>query len=124
MVDYAVSEIDRNKLLLGISNYGYDWILPYEKGLSDAPSLSPVEAVNIARKYGAEIQFDEASMAPFFEYKDELSREHIVWFEDAKSFKAKTDLIKEYDLAGGFVWELLRDNPSGFVTLDATLVIE
>ena len=124
VVEYALSEIDNSKLLLGISNYGYDWTLPYEKGLSDAPSISPVQAVDIARKYGAEIQFDEVSMAPFFEYQDELSRRHIVWFEDAKSFRAKTDLIKEYDLAGGFVWELFRDNPSGFVTINRELVIK
>ena len=124
VVEYAINEIDNKKLLLGIPNYGYDWTLPYEKGFSDAPSISPVEAVNIARKKGVEIQFDELSQAPFFNYKDELSRTHTVWFEDPKSYKAKTDLIKEYDMAGGFVWELLRDNPAGFVTLDSQLEIE
>ena len=124
VVEYAINEIDNKKLLLGIPNYGYDWTLPYEKGFSDAPSISPVEAVNIARKKGVEIQFYELSQAPFFNYKDELSRTHTVWFEDPKSYKAKTDLIKEYDMAGGFVWELLRDNPAGFVTLDSQLEIE
>ena len=32
VLDYAVSEIPREKIFMGISNYGYDWTLPFEKG--------------------------------------------------------------------------------------------
>ena len=123
IIEYAVSRVPSQKLLLGISNYGYDWTLPYISGESDAPSISTVEAIELAVKYGAEIMFDEASMAPFFFYTDEDERIHEVWFEDARSFKAKADLIEKYNLAGGFIWDLMRENPQGFVTLNSLIDI-
>lgn len=124
VLDYAITRIPAKKLLLGISNYGYDWTLPYVRGESDAPSISTVEAVNLARRYGSEIMFDDISMAPYFFYTDKEARAHEVWFEDARSFKAKMDLIEEYNLAGGFVWDLMRDNPQGFVTINSSIKIE
>ncbi len=121
VLDYAVSGIPANKILLGISNYGYDWTLPYIRGESDAPSISTVEALEIAKHYGAEIRFDEAAMAPFFNYTDVSGNIHEVWYEDARSFEAKVELIKNYNLAGGLIWEISRDNPQGFVTLASLL---
>ncbi len=123
VLDYAVTRIPRNKLLLGISNYGYDWTLPYIRGESEAQTVSTVEAVDIARRYGADIVFDDFSGAPYFFYTDNAERQHEVWFEDARSFEEKTKLIKEYELAGGFVWELMRQNPQGYVTLNSRLDI-
>ena len=123
VLDYATTEISHDKILLGISNYGYDWTLPYIRGESDAPSISNVQAIELAKKYGSEIQFDEESQAPFFFYTDELGRTHEVWFEDARSFEAKMKLIKEYDLAGGFIWDLMRENPQGYVTINSSVKI-
>ena len=123
VVEYALSRIPGNKILLGISNYGYDWILPFIRGESEAISISTVHALDIAKTYGAEISFDEAAMSPYFNYTDSFGREHIVWFEDARSYKAKVGLIEEYNLAGGFIWDLMRENPQGFVTLNALIDI-
>ena len=66
----------------------------------------------------------ESAKAPFFFYTDEKGREHVVWYEDARSFQAKTDLIKEYSLAGGGIWNLMRENPQGYVTLNSLLNIK
>lgn len=123
VVDYAISRISTEKILLGISNYGYDWTLPYVSGESEAPSLSPLGAVNLARRYNSQIMFDEESASPYFFYSDENEAEHEVWFEDARSFKAKMDLIDEYNLAGGFIWELSRENPQGYVTINGCVEI-
>lgn len=124
VLDYATIKIPQSKILLGIPNYGYNWLLPYERGISDAPSISTSQAIELAKKYGAEIMFDEVAMAPYFFYTDENGRVHEVWFEDARSFEAKMDLIKEYGLAGGFIWDLMRDNPQGFVTINSAIKIE
>lgn len=124
VLDYAITRIENEKILLGISNYGYDWTLPYVRGESDAPSISTVQAINLARMYGSEIMFDDISMAPYFFYTDEEGREHEVWFEDARSFEAKILLIQEYNLAGGFIWDLMRDNPQGFVTINDSIKIK
>lgn len=123
VLDYAITRIVPEKILLGIPNYGYDWTLPYVSGESDAPSISTVEAIELAKRYGAEIQYDNISKAPFFFYTDEESREHEVWFEDARSYAAKVSLIREYGLAGGFIWDLMRENPQGFVTLNSLIDI-
>ena len=123
VLDYAISEIPNEKILLGISNYGYDWTLPYVRGESDAPSISTTRALEIAKMYGAEIMFDEISKAPYFFYTDEIGLVHEVWYEDARSFEAKLSLIKEYNLAGGFIWDLMRENPQGFVTINSMLEI-
>lgn len=123
VLDYTVSRIEQNKILLGISNYGYDWTLPFERGVSDAPSISNRQALDLAIKYNQDILFDETDFAPYFFYTDDLGLSHEVWFEDARSFSEKVNLIKEYNLAGGFVWDLMRENNQGFATLDALLNI-
>ena len=83
-----------------------------------------MEAIELAKKYGSEILFDDTAMAPYFFYTDENQKIHEVWFEDARSFEAKTDLIKQYSLAGGFIWDLMRNNPQGFVTINSQIKIE
>ncbi len=108
VVDYAVTEIPLNKIDLGIPNYGYDWPLPYEKGVTEAVTIGNIEAVNIAIKYGARINFDETAKSPFFNYTDENGTGHEVWFEDVRSMSAKFDLIKEYSLRGAGYWQLMR----------------
>jgi spore germination protein len=107
VVNYALTEIPREKLLMGIPNYGYDWTLPYVPG-SAARSLSTEEAVFLARRYGADILFDERAASPYFYYTDDAGAEHVVWFEDARSFGAKLSLIRRKGLTGYGVWTVMR----------------
>lgn len=118
VVEYAVTEIPNEKILMGIPFYGYDWTLPYVKG-SRARSLGTVEAVDIARRYGAEIQFDEEAQTPFFYYTDEsMQREHVVWFENARSIEAKLNLITEFNLIGTGIWNIMRYFPEGWLVMN------
>lgn len=117
VAEYALTRIPANKLFLGIPTYGYDWTLPYVKGNPGAPSLSPVEAVNIARQYGAEIQFDETAMAPWFRYTVD-GVEHEVWFEDARSIQAKLALAKELNFIGIGYWNSMRDFPQNWIVIN------
>ena len=104
---YAVSEIAPNKILLGVPNYGYDWTLPYEQGVSRAENIGNQGAVLRAGRYGAEIQFDETAQSPFFEYYN-AGRRHIVWFEDVRSIEAKLALTDEFGLLGVGYWNIMR----------------
>lgn len=108
VVEYAVTEIPVEKIDLGIPNYGYDWPLPYERGVTAARTIGNREAVEIAISYGAEIQYDETYEAPFFRYVDENGTEHEVWFEDVRSMLAKFNLIKEFQLRGCGYWQLMK----------------
>ncbi len=108
VIEYALSRIPSEKILMGIPNYGYDWTLPYVSGESRARSISNVEAVDIARRYGDKIEFDNYSQSPHFNYMAEDGREHEVWFEDAESIRQKLLLINEYQLMGAGYWNLMR----------------
>lgn len=109
VVEYAVTEIPREKIDLGIPNYGYDWPLPFERGVTKAQTINNVQAVRIAVEQGAVIQFDEVAQSPFFLYADaERGVEHEVWFEDVRSLQTKFDLIKEFDLRGCGYWQIMQ----------------
>ena len=105
VLDYAVSVMPAGKILLGVPNYGYDWTLPFRQG-SAARVLSNVGAVTLAGQAGAAIEYDERAQAPFFRYYDSDGRQHEVWFEDARSLRAKYALVGEYGLAGVSIWNL------------------
>ena len=93
---------------MGIPNYAYDWALPYEKGNSRALLIGNEQALSLARAKGAEIEFDQLSQTPFFNYNEENGREHVVWFEDARSIDEKLKLISQYNLSGAGYWNMMR----------------
>lgn len=107
VVEYAITRIPAEKISLGIPNYGYDWPLPFEMGVTKARTIGNIEAVQIAINQGAEIQFDALSQTPYFRYTSEGIM-HEVWFEDVRSMKAKFDLVDEYRLRGMGYWQLMR----------------
>lgn len=106
VVEYAVTEIEPEKIMLGIPNYGYDWPLPFVQGVTVARTIGNVEAVQIAIENNAVIQFDETAKTPYFYYTSE-GVEHVVWFEDVRSLQAKFDLIKEFQLRGAGYWTVM-----------------
>lgn len=108
VIEYAITQIPSAKIDMGIPNYGYDWPLPYEKGITKARTIGNIEAVNIAVRYGAVIQYDEIAQTPYFNYTDEYQTEHEVWFEDVRSIQAKFRLISEYNLRGAGYWQIMR----------------
>lgn len=107
VIEYALTEIPATKIDMGIPNYGYDWPLPFERGVTKAKTIGNVEAVQIAIQNGAKIQFDEVSQAPYFNYF-QGTVEHEVWFEDPRSIRAKLGLINEYGLRGAGYWQIMR----------------
>ncbi len=121
VLDYAVSVIAAEKMYMGISNYGYDWTLPYVRNESRARSLSNVEAVTLASETGSEILYSTEYEAPYFFYTDTSGKEHEVWFEDARSISAKLALIEEYSLYGGLYWNLTRPNPQNLSVLSSVM---
>ncbi len=123
VLDYAVQVIAPNKIFMGIPTYGYDWTLPYQRGVSQARSLSNIQAVALARQYGAEIRYDSVAEAPFFVYTDEAGLSHEVWFEDARSIAAKLALVREYGFRGAGYWSLDRPFPQNWSLLNATFAV-
>jgi len=123
VLNYAVTAIPKNKILMGIPNYGYDWTLPYKKG-TKATAISNVGAVDIAAKWGARIQYDPLAQSPFFNYFDNSKRQHIVWFEDARSIKAKLKLANELSLGGVSYWTIQKFFSQNWLVLSSLFNIK
>lgn len=118
VLNYAVTAIPRQKILMGIPNYGYDWTLPYTPG-TRARTLSNTGAVDQAARVRAAIRYDPVSQAPFYNYYDENRRQHVVWFEDARSIEAKLRLVNEYNLGGVSYWTIGRYFPQNWLVLQS-----
>ncbi|MQR95820.1 glycosyl hydrolase family 18 protein [Fictibacillus phosphorivorans] len=106
VLDYAVSVIDPKKILMGINLYGYDWTLPYKPGGEFAKALNPVQATQLAGKRQAAIKYSRKDEAPYYRYWDKQKKEHVVWFEDLRSMRAKFDVVDQYGFAGVSFWNL------------------
>ncbi|WP_442597307.1 LysM peptidoglycan-binding domain-containing protein [Neobacillus sp. D3-1R] len=116
VLEYAVSEMPSNKILMGQNLYGYDWTLPFVKG-TVAKAVSPQQAIQLAARNNVPIQYDEKAQAPFFNYTDSDGKRHEVWFEDARSIQAKFDLIKELRLRGMSYWKLGLSFPQNWLLI-------
>lgn len=119
VLQFALSQIPAEKIFLGIPIYGYDWPLPYEQGITRARSLSPYQALALARSVGAEIQFDETAQAPWFRYTAQDGQPHEVWFEDARSAQVKLALAANSGLRGVGLWSLMRRSDQFYLVLNA-----
>lgn len=124
VLDYAVTEIPRAKIQLGLSNYGYDWPLPFVQGTTKAQSISNQRAIELAVQYGAVIQYDEEAQSPHFQYTDSTGILHQVWFEDARSLSAKLRLIAEYGFMGAGIWNVMRPFSQLFLLLASLYTIK
>lgn len=123
VVEYAVTRIPPEKLSLGIPNYGYDWTLPFVRGVSRARTIGNVEAVQIAIANNAPIQFDATAMSPFFHYTLE-GAQHEVWFEDVRSLQAKFSLVPEFNLRGMGYWQIMQLFRANWLLLADTFWIQ
>ncbi len=123
VVEYAGTEIDPSRTILGMPSYGYDWPLPYEQGVTKAKSLGYLEAVQLAIDHGVPIHYDETAQSPYFYYWQYGIR-HMVWFEDVRSVEQKYRLIQEYGLAGGGFWQLMRLFRAGWLLAEHMFQIE
>ena len=112
---YALTLIPKNKLYLGIAGYGYDWS---SKGTE---SIEHDAIQNLITRYGATIQWDEASKSPHFSYVESDGVSHQVWYENSQSLKYKLDLVNRYNIAGVALWKLGGEDPASWQVIKDTL---
>lgn len=99
VMDYTVKVIPREKILMGIANYGYDWAAP---GRGKAVTWKAMPA--LINQHG-NVQWDNKNSVPYLVYWKGGTR-HEVWFENQYSLAIKLNLVKKYDLAGIAFWRL------------------
>lgn len=115
VLEYGITAIDANKILMGIPNYAYDWALPFTRGESMAEALSNIEAIERAENYNVSIEFDDQALAPFYYYTSAEGIAHVVWFDDARSMYEKFLLIDEYKLRGIGYWQIMNFFPQSWI---------
>ena len=124
VVDYALTEMPAEKIMLGQNLYGYDWTLPFEPGGEYARAISPQQGIQLARENNQAISYDSTAQAPYFHYVDSEGNQHEVWFEDARSIQAKFNLIKEKGLRGISYWKLGLAFPQNWLLLEDQFTIK
>lgn len=117
VLDYAVTVIPREKIMMGFQVYARDWLVPHVQG-REAETFSMQEAIHRAVRHHAVIHYDQRTQSPYFRYTDEQGRGHEVWFEDARSAQAKFNLVKEYHLRGISYWVLGYPFPQNWALLE------
>ena len=105
VLNYAIANIPRDKLYLGVPLYGYDWP---ERG--DGKAISYQRAIELAQRQGAPLQWDANQHSTFFRYETGGVR-HTVYFEDPRSIKEKLELADNKKIRGVALWEMNLSYP-------------
>jgi spore germination protein YaaH len=119
-VDYALKVVPPGKLSLGIPLYGYHWFagMPVkdssEIGYKANPSaryISYPDAVDLARTYGAKVEWDAADRMVWC-YINRGDMREWIFFTDVRTFKERYDLVRERGLEGFCSWVLGTEDPA------------
>jgi len=119
VIEYTLSLINPQKVQIAFPLYSYDWKVP--ENITQATSV--LGAQNLAISTGAKIQFDYQAASPWFSYISG-TEQHIVWFEDIRSFIEKYSLVDIYQLLGVTYWQMGLEFPQNWAFLgrDFTVV--
>ncbi len=101
VVRYTTGQIGREKLLLGVAFYGYDWPV---RGFGEGVSMR--EAVSRATLAKTPILWDPQGQVPYFKVAG-----RTVYFENAQSIERKLTLATRQKLAGVAAWRLGHELP-------------
>lgn len=101
VVDYMTANIAREKILLGIPTYGYDWADGLKTNTVTAAKLSQLK-----QTYKLSESFDQKNCSQSYSYWDKNGRLHQIWMENSTSLSAKYDLATKNNLAGISFWRI------------------
>lgn len=116
-LDYAVSQILPDKLLLGLPAYGYDFDVTHDTGVM----VEWRETQALLNTAGAMPVFDTATESAHFDYVASDGSRHQVWYESPQGIQDKAHLAVTLDLAGVSMWALGFENNSFWSAVDAGL---
>lgn len=109
--------VPREKLSLGIPTGSQRWYTSWESRIepelarSYSEQLSHAWALGYAERYGARWTWDDTHKVAYIYYPRGGTFEWI-FLEDARSFGAKLELVREYGLRGFSVWVLGPEDPA------------
>lgn len=116
-IQYAISVMPSQIILMGMPNYGHDWTLPLQ-AYSAARILSFNEAEALAKSAEAYVKFDPEMQVSYFNYVDSMGLEHVVWFDNEMGIRSRLKLVEDYNLAGVSFWTINNFSPASYQTLN------
>lgn len=115
-----IKMVPPQKIVMGIANYAYDWPTATKKDPHPvADPLSFQSACVRALESDAQIQFDSASLSPFYNYEDENNNVHNVWMLDALTAYNELRAADRAHLYGDALWRFGSEDPSIWDIWDA-----
>ncbi len=114
IVKYSLTKLPPEKILLGVAGYGFDW----NTGNGTSRYISYQMAMDTARQYNKQIQWDASRQVPYYGYTDKNGSRHSVYFENASSLAAKLDIVNNFNLAGIAIWRLGMEDPASWKVIN------
>jgi peptidoglycan-N-acetylglucosamine deacetylase len=115
--------VPASKIVVGIANYAYDWSeAPKKSGQPAEPAqeFSVQEGLLHAYESEADVEFDPASLNPYYSYSDEHDHVHRVWFLDAMTAYNELRACERLGVQGSALWRLGTSDTSLWKVWDAT----
>jgi hypothetical protein len=133
-VAYAVSIMPASKVYVGLAGYGRDWVTKVD-GICPAPFASAIkvgakaatfvmrDAATLAANYGVVPVYDEKSGEATFTYTKAYegstadgrsticTATRTAWYQNAQSYKIRSELVAKYKLGGVTAWTLGMEEP-------------
>ncbi|RYD04693.1 hypothetical protein N752_15075 [Desulforamulus aquiferis] len=114
VLDFAVSQMPSQKVILGLATYGYDW------SAASTKSVKWNNVDSIIKNTGAQVRWDNKSSSPYFYYWTGTQK-HEVWFENKYSLGIKLGFVNSYNLAGVGFWRMGFENDDFWQTINQKL---
>ncbi|MCC6446428.1 MAG: hypothetical protein IT210_23625 [Armatimonadetes bacterium] len=107
VMKYAASAVPREKLIMGVPFYGYDWP---PKGR--AKGMTHTKSIALARAKKAPIRWDKKAPSAWYRYLDGQGKPRTVWFETRRSLEARLTVAQEMEIPGISIWRLGDEDAS------------
>lgn len=105
IIEYSLTEIPRAKLSLGVPLYYTRW------SADGARSGGYREVKELISRLGLAERWDDAHRSPWLEFNQD-GKAYTLWYEDARSFAHKMQLLAEYRLPGFSAWRIGQEDPA------------
>jgi spore germination protein YaaH len=116
-LNYVLQYVPKDKVSLGIALYGYHWYAesPVKPDGTEASNIKgdyidADESFPLIKDYDIQVQWDPVDQESWFWFYRDDMREWV-FMPDARSFKARYEVVKKYDLAGFSSWVLGSEDP-------------
>jgi spore germination protein YaaH len=139
-IKYAVSIMPASKVFVGLAGYGRDWVTrvtgvcPADVAKTVSTSAKAAtflmrNAQTLAAGYGATISYNENFQEATFTYQKtyngntatglatSCTATRTAWYQDAKAFEARAQLVAKYRLGGVVAWTVGFEDESAMTNI-------